>query len=110
MRNRKPATIPNAVTVVLNPEQTMCLDQIALDIRRNSEHFISRSAIVRALICAALPYFEEWLHCESEEELCSAIGDRLCTDYRPQALPSPPRTSLEPYKFSTEFVRPQHER
>ena len=109
-RNRKPATIPNAVTVVLNHEQTMCLDQVALDIRRNSERFISRSAIVRALICAALPYFEEWLHCQSEEELCSAVGDRLVRLNRPQALSSPPSTSLEPYKFSTEFVRPQHER
>ena len=77
MKNGKPALIQNAVTILLTNEQTMCLDQIALDMRRNSGHAISRSAIVRALICAALPYFEEWLHCESEEELCHALARRL---------------------------------
>ena len=77
MKNGKPATIQNAVTILLNKEQTMCLDQIALDMRRNSGRPISRSAIVRALICAALPHFEEWLHCESEEELCHAFVGQL---------------------------------
>ena len=77
MKNGKPATIQNAVSILLSNEQTMCLDHIALDIRKNSGHPISRSAIVRALICAALPYFEEWLHCESEEELCHVVGGRL---------------------------------
>jgi hypothetical protein len=109
VKNRKPATIPNAVTILLTHEQIMCLDQIALDIRKNSGHPISRSAIVQALVCAALPYFEEWLDCHSEEELCHTIVGRLAVLHARKRLPSPESTSLEPYKISTEFVHPKDE-
>jgi hypothetical protein len=110
VKHRKPASIPNAVTILLTHEQIMCLDQIALDIRRNSGHPISRSAIVRALVCAALPYFEEWLDCHSEEELCHTIGGRLTRVQARKRLPCPESTALEPYKISREFVHPEDER
>src|SRR3954465_8529834 len=77
VKNGKPATIQNAVSVLLSQEQTMCLDQIASPLRRNSGHSISRCAIVRALCRSALQYLVEWLHCESEEELFHEVSGRL---------------------------------
>ena len=38
VKNGKPALIQNAATILLTDEQTMCLDQIALNMRRNSGH------------------------------------------------------------------------
>ena len=41
MKNGKPALIQNAATILLTNEQTMSLDQIALNMRRNSGHSIA---------------------------------------------------------------------
>ena len=50
------ATSP--VTVLLTNDQTATLDEISVAIRRNTGQAVSRSAILRALAAASLPYGE----------------------------------------------------
>jgi hypothetical protein len=73
--NRGEATSP--VTVLLTNDQTATLDEISAAIRRNTGHAISRSAILRALATAALPYGNGWLRCRSERQITELVGRLL---------------------------------
>jgi hypothetical protein len=59
----RPELNTSAVTVLLTNEQTATLDEIAIGIRRTTGHSISRSAMIRAITTAVLPYCQEWLDC-----------------------------------------------
>jgi hypothetical protein len=89
VKNGKPALIQNAVTILLINEQTMCVHQIAFDMRRNSGHPISRSAIVRALICAALPHFEEWCTVNPKRSSATHSWDGSLSGSNDARLPHP---------------------
>ena len=71
------ASAQTAVTVLLTNDQTAFLDEIAAEIRRQTGGCISRSAILRAMICALTPYAEEWLKCCTETEVKEVIAIRL---------------------------------
>ena len=64
----------SSVTVLLTNHQTATLDEISAAIRRNTGRAISRSAILRALTTAALPYGEGWLRCRSERQIIEIVG------------------------------------
>ena len=69
------ATSP--VTVLLTNDQTATLDEISASIRRNTGQAVSRSAILRALAAASLPYGEGWLRCRSEQQITQLVGRLL---------------------------------
>ena len=69
------ATSP--VTVLLTNDQTATLDEISAAIRRNTGQAVSRSAILRALAAASLPYGEGWLRCRSEQQITQLVGRLL---------------------------------
>jgi hypothetical protein len=73
-----------AVTVLLTNAQTAMLDEIALAIRRKSGAVISRSAMIRAFIAAALPHRDWWLHAKSEESLRESVSLRMVIALRQQ--------------------------
>jgi hypothetical protein len=65
------------VTVLLTNHQTAFIDEIAADIRRRTGHALTRSAMLRAIADAVLPYFPEWANCRSEEELRELVARRM---------------------------------
>ena len=67
----------SAVTVLLTNEQTVRLDEISAAIRRRSAKSISRSAVIRALISALLPYYQNFVDCRTEAEIRQKIARTL---------------------------------
>jgi hypothetical protein len=68
---------PTEVGVLLTHQQINALDQIALNIRRKTGRPISRSAMIRAIIHPVLAYHEQWLYCESEQQLRQTVANQL---------------------------------
>jgi hypothetical protein len=82
----QPAAAPetSTVTVLLTTDQTAIIDELALAIRRSTGSAISRSAMVRAMIAALLPYRKEWLNVTSETGLKNILSMRLVIVTRQQ--------------------------
>ena len=74
------ASETSAVTVLLTNEQTALLDTTAAAIRRNTGVAISRSAMLRAIVSAALPFRQEWSKCQSAAQVEQKILNRLRAD------------------------------
>jgi hypothetical protein len=70
----------SAVTVLLTNEQAALLDTTAAAIRRNTGVAISRSAKLRAIVSAALPFRHEWSKCHSAAPIEKKIVNRLRAD------------------------------
>lgn len=66
-----------AVTVLFTNNQAALMDEIIAAIRRNTGKPISRSALMRAIVSAVLPYFPDWLQCASVAALQQKITTRL---------------------------------
>ena len=72
------ATAPTSpVTVLLTDEQTVRLDEISIQIRRQSGKAISRSALIRAMTNALLPYARNFHEGRSEADICRKIARAL---------------------------------
>ena len=69
-----------AVTILLTNEQTALLDAAAAAIRRNTGVAISRSAMLRAIVSALLPFRQEWSKCQSAAQIKQKIENRLRSD------------------------------
>jgi hypothetical protein len=65
------------VSILLTRHQTALMDEIAAAIRRQTGTVISRSAMLRAIAAAVLPYYPEWLDCQSTVEIQQRIAIRL---------------------------------
>ena len=70
----------SAVTVLLTNEQAALLDGAAANIRRNTGVAISRSAMLRAILSAVLPFRQEWSRCQSAMDVEQKITNRLRAD------------------------------
>ena len=77
MNQTKPPLSTSAVTVLLTDDRTAFIDEIAAAVRRKTGHSISRSAMIRAITTAALPYYKDWLECRSEAEVQRMVSKRL---------------------------------
>jgi len=86
------ASAQTAVTVLLTNDQTALLDEVAVEIRRETGGCISRSAILRAMISALTPYAEEWLKCRTETEVKEVIAIRLRVGSQAQHQPKAAQT------------------
>ena len=78
------AAVQTAVTALLTNDQTALLDEVAVEIRRETGGCISRSAILRAMMSALKPYFEDWLKCRTEADIKEVIALRLRAGSQPQ--------------------------
>ncbi len=67
-----PGAETSAVTVLLTYDQIALMDEIAAAIRRNKGAVISRSAVLRAIAAAVLPYYQDWLYCTAAAESAEA--------------------------------------
>lgn len=65
------------IGVLLTNEQIANLDQVAIHIRRNTGRAISRSAMIRAILNPVLRYHQQWLSCESEQQLRQTVANQL---------------------------------
>jgi hypothetical protein len=73
-----PAPTPTTeVGVLLTLDQVAHLDQVAINIRRRTGRAISRSARVRAIIDPVLRYHQQWVTCESEQQLRQTVANQL---------------------------------
>src|SRR3954471_19693156 len=82
--NSKPSSseVRTEVTVLLTNDQTARLDEAAAAIRRGSGKAISRSAIMRAIVTAAVACFPAWVACQSEDEICQTLLTQLLRGHR----------------------------
>jgi hypothetical protein len=79
--SQNPTAAPKgAITLLLTHDQTATLDEIAAAIRRNTGQCVSRSAMIRAIATALLPYYADWLQCRSEAQIQQMITRRLQAD------------------------------
>ena len=74
------ATETIAVTVLLTNDQAALLDETSTAIRRANGVVIRRSAMLRAIVSAVLPFRHEWLKCPSAADLEQKIANRLQAD------------------------------
>ena len=65
------------ITVLLTHHDVAVMDEIAAAIRRNNGAVIGRSALLRAVVAATLPYHKDWLHCRSVAGLQNRLATRL---------------------------------
>ncbi len=65
------------VGVLLTNDQIANLDQVAINIRRKTGCALSRSAMIRAIITPVLAYHQQWLNCESEQQLRQTVVNQL---------------------------------
>jgi hypothetical protein len=65
------------IGVLLTNDQVANIDQVAIHIRRNTARAISRSAMIRAILNPVLRYHQQWLSCESEQQLRQTVADQL---------------------------------
>jgi hypothetical protein len=72
--NHTPTT---EIGVLLTNDQIANLDQVAIHIRRNTGRAISRSAMIRAILSPVLKYHQQWLSCESEQQLRQSVANQL---------------------------------
>ena len=66
-----------AVTVLLTDDQIAVMDNLSVTIRRHTGKAVSRSAMIRAIVSAALPHHSEWLTCGSEAEIRETIAKKM---------------------------------
>jgi hypothetical protein len=69
----------SAVTVLLTHHHVALMDEITATIRRNTGVVISRSALLRAVAGATLPYYNDFTDCRSVVDLQNQIAKRLRT-------------------------------
>jgi hypothetical protein len=74
---RSAATETRATTVLLTNHQTACLDEIAACLRRDTGKYMSRSAMLRAIVAAVLPLYPDWGQGESAADVQQRIATLL---------------------------------
>ena len=82
----EPTVATVAITVLFPNERAIFLDELASAIRWNTGKTLSRSALIRAMTKALLPFYREWLQCASEGDIERKITARLS----PAMAGSPP--------------------
>jgi hypothetical protein len=74
---RSAATETRATTVLLTNHQTACLDEIAACLRPDTGKYMSRSAMLRAIVAAVLPLYPDWGQGESAADVQQRIATLL---------------------------------
>jgi hypothetical protein len=74
MNNPHRGDMTTDVTVLLTNDQIATLDEISAAIRRNTGHAVSRSALLRAMATATLPFGKDWLRCRTEDQVTQLIN------------------------------------
>ena len=72
-----PPKTTTEISVLFTPDQVAKLDQVAIAIRHRTGQAFSRSAMIRAIIQPVLFYYQDWLTCESEQQLRQTITNQL---------------------------------
>jgi hypothetical protein len=86
------ASAQTEVTVLLTNDQAAFLDEVTAAMRRNTGGAISRSAMLRAMMSALKPYFEDWLKCRTEADVKELIARRLRVGSQAQLQPRAAQT------------------
>ena len=77
MNDQNALALTSKVTVVLTNSNIACLDQTAILMRRHTGKAVDRSAIVRGILSALIPYYGQLYSCGSEQQVASKVAALL---------------------------------
>ena len=67
------SAVKSAVTILLSNTQAASMDEVTAAIRRNTGHYISRSALIRGITAAVLTRRQDWIQCRDEQDICVLV-------------------------------------